>query len=273
MPDAPTRHRLIGILAWMHAVVRPLLDLVEWFADASGLAVAVVRQGVRPVTWRRPVRTEFARFMEFSSLSSVPSVAIAGALVGFAVVTQGLYWVGKVGQEALLSDVFQGVIVRELAPLLVGFLVLGRSGLVILDEIGTLRRGGQFRMLDAQGIDPFLVLIVPRVLALTLSMFALTIVFVITCFLFGHLAALAIGLKVGPVYTLPVVLLNAVGSAGYATLPVKTLTIGFTIGVVCCLTAMESRPEGGGSASLMPRGFIRAVLAVFVVSGLTSVLL
>ena len=62
-----------------------------------------------------------------------------------------------------------------------------------------------------------------------------------------------------------------IGSAGYV-LPLKTLGIGMAIGVVCCLTALEQRPEAGASRALMPVGFMRSVLAVFLVSGLVSVL-
>jgi phospholipid/cholesterol/gamma-HCH transport system permease protein len=66
--------------------------------------------------------------------------------------------------------------------------------------------------------------------------------------------------------------LGTIGDAGYAVLPLKTLAIGFVIGVVCCLTAMERHRGLGAAHSLMPVGFMRAVLAVFLVSGLVSVL-
>ena len=55
-------------------------------------------------------------------------------------------------------------------------------------------------------------------------------------------------------------------------LPLKTLGIGFAIGIVCCLTAMEQRQEARAERALMPVGFMRSVLAVFLVSGLVSVL-
>ena len=57
-------------------------------------------------------------------------------------------------------------------------IVIGRSGTIILVELGTMKTEGQVHALDAQGIDPFLYLVLPRVMALSLSMFCLTITFV-----------------------------------------------------------------------------------------------
>jgi len=254
-------------------IVDPIIRLAQWLAAASGLGAATLRQGARPLTWRRPVRAEFARFMELASVRAIPSVVVTGGLLGLAVITQYLYWVEKLGQQEIIDDIFDIVVVRELTPLLVGFLVLGRSGLLILHEVGSLRKQGQYRMLDAQGIDPFLIIVIPRVLAVTLSVFCLSIVFIIATFTVGHVAAIAVGVTVDPLLDLPVALLEAIGSVGYATLPVKTLAIGFTIGVVCCVTAMEDRPESDKDAHLMPRGFVRSVLAILLVSGLTSIVL
>ena len=65
---------------------------------------------------------------------------------------------------------------------------------------------------------------------------------------------------------------RTIGDAGYAVLPLKTLAIGFVIGVICSLTAMEHKGDAGVDHALMPIGFMRSVLAVFLVSGLVSVL-
>lgn len=252
---------------------RPGFALGRWLATAGGMAAGVIHQGARPLTWRRPVRAEFFRFFDLAAGQSLVSVVVAGALVGFALITQAFYWVNQFGQKDLVLDILTIVVVREIAPLFVGFLALGHSGLVILSELGEMRRRGQVRMMDAHGIDPFLFLVVPRVLALTISVFCLTIAFIISAFFFGRVSAIVSGIDTDPIWDLPIELLQFLGGTGYAVLPVKTLAIGFTIGIVCCLTALETEPPGAHAASLMSKGFIRSVLAIFVVSGLTSILL
>jgi phospholipid/cholesterol/gamma-HCH transport system permease protein len=244
----------------------------RWLATAAGLAGAVIRQGLRPVSWRRPVRAEFVRFAEVAGVRNVPAVVVAGILVGISLVAQGMYWLKQVGEEDLVFTVIAVVMVREIAPLVVGLLAIGRGGLLILDELSALRRGGQYRTLDLQGIDPFLALIMPRVLALTISVFCLTMILIVAAFASGYLMGLLLGVSQRSPVEFVVTTLGTIGDAGYAVLPLKTLAIGFVIGVVCCLTAMEPHRGIGADHSLMPVGFMRAVLAVFLVSGLVSVL-
>jgi phospholipid/cholesterol/gamma-HCH transport system permease protein len=253
---------LAGPLPW-------LAGPLPWLATAAGMAAAVVRQGLRPTSWRRPARAEFLRFMDLAGVQNLPAVGVAGVLVGISLVAQGMYWLNQLGEEGFVFTVIAVVLIREIAPLVVGLLALGRGGLLILDELSELRRDGQYRMLDVQGIDPFLTLVMPRVLALALSVFCLTMILIVVAFASGYLT----GSLLGATRQTPVGFVGqsfaTIGDAGYAVLPLKSLGIGFAIGIVCCLTALEQRREPG---ALMPLGFMRAVLAVFLVSGLVSVL-
>jgi phospholipid/cholesterol/gamma-HCH transport system permease protein len=256
------------------ALCRPAIAFGNWLATAMGVAAAVVYQGARPTTWRRrPVRAEFLRFLDLASVQSIPAVIVTGAFVGLALITQALFWLDQFGEADRVFDIIDVVLIREIAPLFVGFLMLGRSGLVILSELGEMRQQGQCRMLDARGVDPFLLFVVPRVLATAIGVFCLTIVFLLATYGVGVLAGHAIGVSDTPLVELLSDVLYTVGNTGYAIVPLKTLGIGFVIGVVCCLTALEGPSRNADVAHLIPRGFIRSVLAIFAVSGLLSITL
>jgi phospholipid/cholesterol/gamma-HCH transport system permease protein len=162
--------------------------------------------------------------------------------------------------------------VREVAPLVVGLLTIGRGGLLLLGELAAMQRNGQYRALDAQGVDPFVALIMPRVLALAVSMFCLTIVFIVVAFLSGYTVASLLNLAAASPAELVGDMMRSIGGAGYFLIPAKTLSIGFAIGVVCCLTALERDDPEVDGGDPRPRGFMRAVLAVLLVSGVVSVL-
>ncbi len=251
---------------------RATIGPLRWLATAAGMAAGVIRQGLRPVSWRRPARAEFFRFMELAGVQNVPAVVVAGILVGISLVAQGMYWLDQLGEADFVFTVIAVVMIREIAPLVVGLLALGRGGIVILDELSELRRDGQSRALDVQGIDPFLTLIMPRVLALALSVFCLTMILLVVAFASGYVAGSLVGVATRSPVAFVAQTFATIGGAGYAVLPLKTLGIGLAIGVVCCLTAMEQRQEPGAERALMPVGFMRSVLAVFLVSGLVSVL-
>jgi phospholipid/cholesterol/gamma-HCH transport system permease protein len=238
----------------------------------AALVAAIVWQGARPLTWRRPVRAEFIRFMNVAAVQSVATVAIVGIVVGFTLLAQAIFWRSRLGASAQIQGVVMLSLVRTAAPLLVGLIVTGRGGLLMLDELDSARRGGQWRALDAQGVDPFLLLVVPRVFALALSVFCLSAVFVFVALATAYVGAQAMGETTLQPREFVLGAIRAVGTAEFALVPAKTLLIGFAVGSVCALTAL-GRPAGERRIGrLMSSGFIRSVLAVIVVVGLFTVL-
>lgn len=205
-------------------------------------------------------------------MQNVRAVVVAGLLVGISLVAQGMYWLNQLGEEDLVFSVIAVVLIREIAPLVVGLLAIGRGGLLILDELSEMQRDGQYRALDAQGVDPFLALIMPRVFALAISVFCLTVIFLVVAFATGYVTGRLVDVSRLSSVEFMVEMFRTIGTAGYVTIPVKTLGIGFAIGIVCCLTALERRRGAMDDQNRMATGFMRSVLAMFLVSGLVSVL-
>ena len=54
-------------------------------------------------------------------------------------------------------------------------------------ELGVLKVNGDVRTLEAAGGDPFVQLVMPRVLGMAVSTFCLTIVFILVAFASGYL--------------------------------------------------------------------------------------
>ncbi|HYG89249.1 MAG TPA: ABC transporter permease [Azospirillum sp.] len=245
-----------------------------WIVETAAVGAAVLRHMVRPVTWRRPVRREFIRFMGVAGVDSVPSVAVAAILAGLGLLFQGLWWLEQFGQARQVSAIIQTILVREVAPLTVGMLAIGHSGLIILSELSRMRADGRLRALDSQGVDPFVLFVVPRVAALSLSVFCLTMLFVAIAPGAGLLAALALGVTTQPPGAILLGILSTIGAQGYAVLPLKSLGIGFAIGTVCCVTAMTGPDVRSrrGDGALLAVGFFRALLLTFLISGMVSLM-
>lgn len=253
----------------MNAVVRG----ASWLLTAFGMATAVVHQGIRPLTWRRSVRTEFWRFMDLACRRNLSAVLIAAALVGLSLVAQGLYWLQQFGQADTIGNVLIFVVVREIGPLIVGFLILGGAGIPLLVELAGLRTGGQLEVLNRQGVDPFLLLVVPRVLALTLAVFTHTVLFVVAALVTGYLMARFVGAVALPPMDFLAQMLTNVGTVGYAVLPAKSIATGLTIGCLCSLTAFTGSDGTDRRLRLVARGFLRGVSGILLVNGLLSLAL
>lgn len=242
----------------------------NWLFMAFAMATAVLRQALRPLTWRRPVRLEFWRFMEIVCLRNLLAVCIAAALIGLTLVSQGLYWLDRFGQADAIGQVIVYAMVREIGPIIVGLLALGGGGIVLLGELGAMRAQGQLETLDRQGVDPFLLLVVPRVLAIVVAVFTHSMVFIFLAMLTGYTVARATDASATPPLEFVGTLLTEIGAIGYLILPVKSLAIGLTIGAVCALTALDARATDAGEATLAATGFIRAISGVLLVSAAIS---
>jgi phospholipid/cholesterol/gamma-HCH transport system permease protein len=261
-----TRRLLETIGLWAIGLWR---QPVQFLSDA----LAVVWQSCRPITWRRPIRSEFMRQCYQAGTRALPFIAVSGIFVGFGIIAQAMLWLELFGGATILGGFLFVVLVREIAPVLVGLIVIGRSGSMILVELGTLKTEGRVHMLDAQGIDPFLYLVLPRVLALSVCMFCLTIAFVAVTLVAGFVSGTLVGVTK---FTFLDFIQRALGSIGrkeYALITAKTLVIGFMVALISCKDALALSGPAAEILDILPRSFAKSVLAALVISIVLTILL
>jgi phospholipid/cholesterol/gamma-HCH transport system permease protein len=233
------------------------------------LLLGVLSEAARPVSWRRTVRAEFRRILRQAVGGGLSPALVIGALIGLAMVSQTLYWLGEAGQPELIGSVLVTVIVREVAPLMVGFILLGRSGMVALAEIAGLRIGGQVTALAALGLDPFLLLLLPRACAFALAAFTLGMILVPVALITGFVAGSLLGAVEASLWSFLDGVLLAMRAADFVVLPAKMLMIGLLVALTACLTGLRAGPRDD-AVQLLPRGFVRGTLAILFASGLLS---
>jgi phospholipid/cholesterol/gamma-HCH transport system permease protein len=262
---APLRSPSESVRRTLARLGRGVRRRVRFVLSLSALAFAVMREAMRRDNWRRTVRAEFRRVLRQAVGGGLAPTLVTGALLGLAMVSQTLYWLAEAGQGELIGSVLVTVIVRELTPLLVGFILLGHSGMVALSEVATLRRGGQVEALAAQGLDPFLFLVLPRAWALAISAFTLAVLLVPVALVTGFVASSLLGAVETTVWTFLDGVLRAMRTADFAVFPAKMLTIGLLVALTAVLTGLDAG-VGVNAAQVLPRGFVRGTIAILVVT-------
>lgn len=255
------------------APVLPALGRIGRFARAragfplmlAAASLGVLREAARPSSWRRTVRHEFVLTMHQATTGGLATTMVTASLAGAAMVYEALYWLGVAGEAELTGSVLVTVLVRELMPLLVGMILLGRSGMLTVTELGNLQNGGQMRMMIAKGIDPFLLLVLPRTLAFSLSSFTLGILFAATALVFGFIVSSAFGNAQDSLWTFLDRVVSAMTVRDYMLVPAKLFVIGFLVGLSSCLTGLTAEPDDDIS-TLIPRGFVHGILVIMVTS-------
>jgi phospholipid/cholesterol/gamma-HCH transport system permease protein len=240
--------------------------LLSVAGSAAGRAV-LARQ------WPRTTRDVLARQIYFTGAEALGFVALVGLLVGVAVVLQAQVWLTKVGQSTLFGPLLVAVVIRELGPLLTNFVVIGRSGTAIASELAAMRVNGEIHVLEAQGLDPFTYLVVPRIIGVMASVFCLTIVSIGVSFASGYLSGFLLDVgTAGGVELFVDGVLKAVRPADIVNVLAKTLIPGALTGAICCTEGLSAARAATEIPQAAGRAVVRSVAALFVTSAVVSVL-
>lgn len=97
-------------------------------------------------------------------------VVITGAFTGAVFAAQTFFQFNKLGMGSAVGAVVSVSICRELGPVLTALMVTGRVGASMSAEIGTMKVTEQIDALRALAVHPIDYLVVPRTLAMMLSM-------------------------------------------------------------------------------------------------------
>lgn len=264
----PQRRRLRHVDRLGERIVRRTLLIL----DTLSLAAAVLVQATRPLTWRRTVQREFMRQCHLTAVLALPSVAMLGALTGAGMVFQAVYWLDAVGQLRLVAQLLVRTLVQEVGPLAVGVVLVGRSASAMAAELATMRHDGEIKALDAMGIDPMIHCVVPRVAALVTAAVGLTVFLITVALLSGFVLANMSGVGTGNlVESLNGVLTN-IGPGVYLAVLIKSVLSGLIIGSICCREALLAEAVAG-VPGILSRSFIEGLVAIFLITGLVSLML
>ena len=227
---------------------------------------------IRSQYWVRPVRKAFARQVLSIGVEPLWFVGAVAVFVGISVVVQLTFWVGEVGQSQLLGPLLVAVVARELGPVLINLIVIVRSGSAMTTELGVMKINGEVRALEAQGGDPFLQLVMPRVLGTAVSTFCLTIVFILVAFASGYLFAAWAGMGSRDLFLFADTVSSAVQPKDVFNILAKSILPALFASACCCVGGLGV----GGSVAEIPhatqRALTRSVAGLFVISATVSLL-
>lgn len=113
----------------------------------------------------------------FTYVEALPITGVLAASIGSAIAFLGNTYFASMGQTKLTYDLLVLVVMRELGPLLIAFVVTARSATAIATEISSMVVNHEIESYISVGVDPITHLAAPRFLGVTFSMFFLNIYF------------------------------------------------------------------------------------------------
>jgi phospholipid/cholesterol/gamma-HCH transport system permease protein len=115
------------------------------------------------------------RQMVFIGVRAAPMVALTAFSVGVTLAMQAAHSLQQLGAEIYVPDLVMVTLLREMGPVLIAVIVIGRSGSAVAAELGTMKVSEEIEALEVMAINPIQYLVVPRFLAMLVMLPALTI--------------------------------------------------------------------------------------------------
>jgi phospholipid/cholesterol/gamma-HCH transport system permease protein len=233
------------------------LDFTGRFAAALPKAAATPNS----VDW-----LSLPRLIQEIGADALPVTSAANLLVGIILGFLGISQLRPFGAVGYVPALVVVAHFRELGPLVTAIVVAGRSGAGLASEIATMKVSEEIDAIRSLGIDPVTWLVVPRCLALAVTLPVLTWV--------GDLLALVGGLAATTALTkmTPRAYIQATAAAITARHLlaglVKSPFLALAIGLVACGQGLLTH---GGAAAVGSRTTTAVVLAIFSVIVISAV--
>jgi phospholipid/cholesterol/gamma-HCH transport system permease protein len=279
---------------------RALVDIIQDVSDARpkpardfGFVAALARLGMRVSDeagrivgllgftgesllklWRllrqprriRPVSIVY--HMEHVGLDAVPLVALLSYLVGTVIAFLGSTVLRDFGAEIYVVELVSIAFLREFAVLLTAIVLAGRTASAFTAQIGSMKANQEIDALYTLGLDPVDVLVLPRLIALLVTLPLLTFV--------AMLAGLAGGVTVGA-FSLDISPQQYLIRM-HDTLQVRHFLIGLSkapifamvIGLIGCLEGLRVKGTAQSVGERTTSSVVQAISLVIVLDALAA---
>ena len=231
----------------------------------AGVAYAGVR-GYGGLLWdvlarlsvlrRDPVREVLLRQMRTAGMATLSAMVVRAAGIGTLIIAYTTYVLAA--DAAFAVRILIWAVLREIGPLFAVILLIVRSGTAMAAEFALMRDRGELQMLRLSGISLLDYIVVPTIVAMTISNLAITVYFQLLAVGGGMLVS-ALLMEVS-VYELVehFFALASVWDLVYTV--IKSLAFGLLAGLVICVHGLGL----GQRQTAMPEAVSRAVMQSIV---------
>lgn len=249
-PVAVIGRRVLGIVSHTGEVVHLLLNASRWLW--RGLTKKKYRLG------KSAIVSQIVRI----GVRSIFIVTIVSGAVGLILALQLSPPLEEFGSKDKVANIIAVAVLRELGPLIGAIVLTGFAGASIAAEIGTMVVSEEIEALEAHALNPVRFLVVPRVIASTLSM---TTLGVMSSFA-AIIAAMGISIVVLeiPYETYMDNMLMQAKQVDFWTGVAKGAVFGTLIGIIACTNGLRVTGGAAGVGRATTYTVVECIVAIVV---------
>lgn len=258
-------------MAPMLAATRPLMtlgahieDVIALLGQVSLALLEVLRHPSR-MPWR-----EISANVYRTGAQAMGITALVGFLIGVVLSYLSAQQLKSFGAGIFIVNLLGISIIRELGPVLAAILVAGRSGSAMTAQLGVMRVTDEIDAMSVMGIPYVLRLVLPRIVALAISL-PLIVLWTNAIALVGGMVSARYELDVSVAYFLSE-LPNAVPVANLWLGLAKGAVFGMLIALLACHFGLRIEPNTESLGTGTTSSVVAAITTVILVDAIFAVL-
>jgi phospholipid/cholesterol/gamma-HCH transport system permease protein len=259
---------------WRHLVVRLGKGGADARRDTNDVITFIGRAASElghALTHPRELRwASMSRHVAETGVEALPIVALMAVMISVVLGYQSVAGLRVYGSQDLTINLVAVSMLREMGVLITAIMVAGRSGCAFTAEIGVMKARGEIDALEVMGLRPIQMLVVPRLIAIVVTLPLLTFFADVMGLLGGALIAQTL-LGVSLLQYVDRVH-HAVDVQDFLVGLIKAPVFAFLIGVIGCMHGMRVRGSAESVGREATRAVVKAIFVVIVLDALFSVL-
>ncbi len=264
VPAHPGHFGVVSVLVDIGAAVVSFgRDMVGGAMFLGEVVVGSISVVLGPRKFRGP---SLVNQIELIAFNGAPIIMLISFLVGCIVAQQGIFQLQQFGATVFVVNLTGILILRELSVLLTSIMIAGRSGSAFTAEIGSMKMREEIDALRVMGLDPIEVLVVPRILALIISLPILTFLSSMSGLTGAALVTWLYG-GIG-IDTFLARLQSVITWKHFAVGLIKAPFMAFVIGLIASIEGLAVQGSAESLGRQVTASVVKAIFMVIVVDGL-----
>lgn len=145
---------------------RSIIGLFDYLGSAFFLSMESLKSlFTQRLRWRETIHQ-----IASIGINSLPVVLLTGAFIGMVFAAQTYFQFHKVRMDTSTGPAVSIALARELGPIITSLMIAGRVGAAMAAEIGTMKVTEQIDALRSLAVLPVDYLVVPRLVAMVISL-------------------------------------------------------------------------------------------------------
>ncbi len=250
------------------ATMRFVNETIDTFAFLGEFFVRFMGVFFRPNRWR--MKSTVA-LMEEVGLDAAPIVVVLSFAIGAVIAYMGANLLGQLGFSVFMVDLVGFAMLRELAVVITAILIAGRSASAFTAQIGAMKMRQETDAMTVMGLDTFETLVVPRAVAMLVTLPILTFLAMVSGIFGGLIVA-----WVTPTDISPVLFINRLREmmdiSHFWVGMVKAPFFAIVIAIIGCRQGLAVSGSVDSLGARVTTSVVQAIFAVIFIDALFAVL-